>query len=229
VIRAGGGSDVNSSPQKSVIKAGGRKALVLPVFTALATGSIAGSDHVDSGAFNVSKGELLLAATFASNFDNTAATISIGLTGMVLVASVGGVTLWQFKADYTRIGAIVTAAFQSIADGAIVVSKINGVLGTLKAIASTMNGVTTAPDSGLATLFSGLPQCHYGVIGTVGANTDTVGAWQNGMTAGNHIGTAAVSAYIKEAARPLLTPAQARAFVTGQTSRDSTSLVVCYA
>jgi hypothetical protein len=139
-------------------------------------------------------------------------------------------SIWSFRVSESVLSGSIVAQFTEDYYASMIAGAFTGLpLGVAHQNAHATFAGTTAPDSGLAVLDPSAPQAHYGAIGTYGRTTDTRGTWQDGMTESMLAGFLATHALVKGGYKCLSAPTQARARVTGQSSRESIAAVVSYA
>jgi hypothetical protein len=233
MITAGGSNEANNPSIGQTIRAGGRKSNVVTITQLGTANDPGGLGAVDLSGVDVKVGELLLVAVCA---ESTFGPNGVDINGIPLLLDLTQVgftidaTIWHWKATIPIVGGTITVNGNAAVKVCMLATKFDGTNGIFKASAKTGSLPNTAnPDSGLATLVGNLPQIHWGIIGTNGNGTDTLGTWQNGMTPGQRSGEAAFSPQLKEGYRSPSPIVQARAQILGQTSRESEAMIAVYA
>jgi len=201
--------------------------------TALGTAQGSSASTLTLAGINLALNDLLLVGTVNNNAFS-ASDLEVDINGNMLSqdskesgASDLLVTINAWKATVAIVGGTITVTW-TVDDPdkmALVACKVSGLLAAaLQAEASVYFATTTNPDSGLTGPFA--LGFHWGVVGTAGRAADTLGTWQNGMTAGQRVSTVAVGVDLKEGWR--FSAAAARSQILGQSNRKSIAAVVFY-
>jgi len=237
MISAGGGSEKNSLALTRRVRAGGRASLIpMPTRTALGISYVLDDFDIILSGLSVNAGALLcIGLSMTGDSDLYEASIN---TTPPIVFTVDSQAFSTYNYSLilsgimpaTQTGRTISVALVDRAtSGVMTVSMFEGIGGALQTQKSLVLPSTANPDTGLATLQPSIPQIHYGIIANNGNYTDTKGTWQASMIEGQYVETGYAGSIIKEGYRLLITAAQARAYIVGQTSRPTNALVACYA
>jgi hypothetical protein len=207
----------------------------LPVRTALGAYVGASVGSLASGPRNIVAGDLILVGT-ASDNRLSATDVEVDIDGNVFGQDVlrnSGdlkVTINSYYSAVAIVGGIITATWtpndpNNLAIVIVTVSNLGGVMRESKSSAAT----TANPDSGITAAYAAVKNFHFGVIGTLGKGSDALGTWQNGMVAGQRIGSVGTPGIdIKEGYQIPPAPIGARAKILGQTSRPTIAMIAYY-
>jgi hypothetical protein len=195
-----------------------------------------GAPTLTIAGVNLAVGDLLLVGT-CSDLPGTAGLVTVDIDGTPLITDASQpdtgllilVTLNRLVIAAPVVAGTITATWGpgNPNNAVMLASKISGTPGAFQERKTAGFGLTTAPDSGLTAVYASAG-FHWGLIGTAGRAADTLGNWQNSMTAGQRAATVAVRCDLKEGYRAPAAAVAARAQITGQTSRRSAALVAYY-
>lgn len=205
---------------------------VSPARTALGTNVGASAPTLTLAGINLAVGDLLLVATVNNNaLSATTVVVDVDLALLTQDSQESGasdlmVTINSRKILAAVVGGTITAEW-TVDDPnqmALLAVKVSGLAGTLREEASTYFAYTANPDSGPTGPYT--PGFHWGVVGTLGKAADTLGTWQNLMTAGQRAASVLLGVDLKEGWR--MAAVAARAQILLQSARKSVASVVYY-
>jgi hypothetical protein len=209
----------------------------VPIRQALGTAIDSGFPTVQVDGINLATGDLLLCATASDNAGSaTTVACSIGADAMTQIVSVVSnvtllVTIHSFVAAAPAIGKTCLARWtvNDPDNQCMLVTKVSNIAGVLFD-ARTITYLSQAnPDTGYGG--NNVPRTFYwGIVGLIGRQADALGAWQNGMVAGQRIGSADVGPRIdlKEGWEVSPIFPRARTRILGQTARQCAAVALNY-
>jgi hypothetical protein len=111
----------------------------------------------------------------------------------------------------------------------MIVTKVSNTGGTLVDTRTITYLSQANPDTNFG-IVNIAPTFYWGIVGLIGRQADALGAWQNGMIAGQRIGSAGVVPKIdlKEGWQTMPAFARVRTRILGQTARQCAAVALNY-
>lgn len=198
------------------------------VYTPVGTATTLVATQTSLGGVNMAAGDTILCAVITDNAANVD-TWAFELNGTPPIG--GSFNTWNTGTWWLAVGAwftgqaplagVLTVDWAGSAGfpttSAMIVTKVSGLIAAPLDKTAFGQGASGTQDSGFTAATAQAHEFCWGIIGTTGNSLDTLGAWQDGFTAGQR--AANVSCDLKEGYNIVNAIAARRARITGATSR----------
>lgn len=195
-----------------------------------------GVDHLDFPGINVSIGDLILVAT-CHDGPLISPTVDVDIDGDVFnldavrnsTTNLVQVTVSSYITPAAIVGAQITVKWP-VSDPvslAAIVIKVSGITSGFVGSKATSYLTTTDPDTGV---YAGFPahRFEWGIVGTKGKQTDTLGNWMHLLTAGQRASFAGTPLRVDLKEGYLLGGSIAESHIQSQTDRNSANIIALY-